>query len=144
MTLAALLEKEADAHEAVDAYALVLQENKNDASAVGGLERLFAEEAVRVEVSRLLDPVYDTRRRRVGEMMYEQMPEEWQQWLDLTPLERFRRSEVIFALCTNERASGPCRQRYGASVIPGPGRTHFPVPGDPSLTGRGCRMKVRT
>ena len=30
-------------------------------------------------------------------MTYEQMPEEWQEWLDLTPLERFRRSEVIFA-----------------------------------------------
>ena len=30
-------------------------------------------------------------------MTYEQMPEEWQEWLDLTPLERFRRSEEIFA-----------------------------------------------
>ena len=29
-------------------------------------------------------------------MMYEQMSEEWQEWLDLTPLERFRRSEEIF------------------------------------------------
>jgi len=30
-------------------------------------------------------------------MLYEEMSEEWQEWLDLTPLERFRRSEEIFA-----------------------------------------------
>lgn len=30
-------------------------------------------------------------------MTYEQMPEEWQEWIDLTPLECFRRSEAIFA-----------------------------------------------
>jgi hypothetical protein len=30
-------------------------------------------------------------------MIYEELPEEWQEWLDLTPLERFRRSEQIFA-----------------------------------------------
>lgn len=30
-------------------------------------------------------------------MTYEQLPEEWQEWLDLTPLERFRRSEELFA-----------------------------------------------
>ena len=30
-------------------------------------------------------------------MTYEQMPEEWQEGVDLTPLERFRRSEEIFA-----------------------------------------------
>ena len=30
-------------------------------------------------------------------MTYEQMPEEWQEWIDLTPMERFRRSEEIFA-----------------------------------------------
>ena len=30
-------------------------------------------------------------------MMFEQMPEEWQEWIDLTPLERFRESEKIFA-----------------------------------------------
>ena len=33
----------------------------------------------------------------VSAMTYEQMPEEWQEWLDLTPLERFRQSEQIFA-----------------------------------------------
>ena len=30
-------------------------------------------------------------------MTYEQMPEEWQEWIDLTPMERFRQSEIIFA-----------------------------------------------
>ena len=30
-------------------------------------------------------------------MTYEQLPDEWKEWLDLTPLERFRRSEEIFA-----------------------------------------------
>jgi hypothetical protein len=30
-------------------------------------------------------------------MTYEQMPEEWQEWIDLTPLERFKQSEQIFA-----------------------------------------------
>ena len=30
-------------------------------------------------------------------MLYEQLPDEWKEWLDLTPLERFRRSEEIFA-----------------------------------------------
>ena len=27
-------------------------------------------------------------------MTYEQMPDEWKEWVDLTPLERFRRSET--------------------------------------------------
>ena len=30
-------------------------------------------------------------------MTYEQMPDEWQEWLELTPIERFRESEKIFA-----------------------------------------------
>ena len=30
-------------------------------------------------------------------MTYEQLPDEWKEWLDLTPLERFRESEKIFA-----------------------------------------------
>ena len=30
-------------------------------------------------------------------MTYEEMPKEWQEWLKLTPLERFRQSEQIFA-----------------------------------------------
>ena len=30
-------------------------------------------------------------------MTYEEMPEEWQEWLELTPIERFRQSEKIFA-----------------------------------------------
>jgi hypothetical protein len=30
-------------------------------------------------------------------MTYEQLTEEWQEWLDLAPLERFRRSEEFFA-----------------------------------------------
>ena len=30
-------------------------------------------------------------------MTFEQMPEEWQEWITLTPLERFRQSEQIFA-----------------------------------------------
>jgi hypothetical protein len=28
--------------------------------------------------------------------MYEDLPEVWQEWVDLTPLERFRESEKIF------------------------------------------------
>ena len=30
-------------------------------------------------------------------MTYEQLPDEWKEWVDLTPLDRFRRSEEIFA-----------------------------------------------
>ena len=30
-------------------------------------------------------------------MTYEQMPDEWKEWLDLSPLERFRRSEELLA-----------------------------------------------
>ena len=30
-------------------------------------------------------------------MTYEEMPEEWQEWMALTPLERFQQSEQIFA-----------------------------------------------
>ena len=30
-------------------------------------------------------------------MTFEEMPEEWQEWLELTPIERFRQSEKIFA-----------------------------------------------
>ena len=30
-------------------------------------------------------------------MTYEQLPDEWKEWLDLTPIERFRESEKIFA-----------------------------------------------
>ncbi|MFN0080658.1 MAG: hypothetical protein ACKVY0_29670 [Prosthecobacter sp.] len=30
-------------------------------------------------------------------MTYEQLPDEWKEWLDLSPLERFRQSEQIFA-----------------------------------------------
>ncbi len=30
-------------------------------------------------------------------MTYEQLPDEWKEWLDLSPLEGFRRSEEMFA-----------------------------------------------
>ena len=30
-------------------------------------------------------------------MIYEQLPDEWKEWLDLSPIERFRESEKIFA-----------------------------------------------
>ena len=30
-------------------------------------------------------------------MTYEQLPDEWKEWLDLTPLERFAESEKLFA-----------------------------------------------
>ena len=30
-------------------------------------------------------------------MTYEQMPDEWKEWIDLTPIERFRQSEILFA-----------------------------------------------
>lgn len=29
-------------------------------------------------------------------MTYEKLPDEWKEWVDLTPLERFRRSQKIF------------------------------------------------
>jgi hypothetical protein len=28
---------------------------------------------------------------------FEEMPDEWKEWLDLTPIERFRESEKLFA-----------------------------------------------
>jgi len=30
-------------------------------------------------------------------MVFEEMPDEWKEWLALTPIERFRESEKIFA-----------------------------------------------
>ena len=33
-------------------------------------------------------------------MTYEQLPDEWKEWVDLTPLERFRRSEGGVCLIT--------------------------------------------
>ena len=30
-------------------------------------------------------------------MTFEEMPDEWQEWLALTPIERFRQSEKLFA-----------------------------------------------
>lgn len=30
-------------------------------------------------------------------MTYEQMPDEWKEWIDLTPIERFQQSEILFA-----------------------------------------------
>jgi hypothetical protein len=30
-------------------------------------------------------------------MTFEEMPDEWQEWLELTPIERFRQSEKLFA-----------------------------------------------
>ena len=30
-------------------------------------------------------------------MTYEQLPDEWKDWLDLSPIERFRQSELLFA-----------------------------------------------
>ncbi len=30
-------------------------------------------------------------------MTFEAMPDEWQEWLELTPIERFRQSELLFA-----------------------------------------------
>jgi hypothetical protein len=30
-------------------------------------------------------------------MTFEEMPDEWQEWLKLTPIERFRQSEKLFA-----------------------------------------------
>ena len=30
-------------------------------------------------------------------MIYDDLPDEWKEWLDLTPIERFRESEKIFA-----------------------------------------------
>ncbi len=36
-------------------------------------------------------------RRVCGAMRFEDWPEEWQEWARLTPLERFRESEKIFA-----------------------------------------------
>ena len=33
----------------------------------------------------------------VEDVTFEEMPDEWQEWLELTPIERFRQSEKIFA-----------------------------------------------
>jgi hypothetical protein len=33
----------------------------------------------------------------LAKMTYEQMPEEWQEWIDLSPMERFKQSEQPFA-----------------------------------------------
>jgi hypothetical protein len=30
-------------------------------------------------------------------MTYEEMPDEWKEWLELTPIQRFRESEKLFA-----------------------------------------------
>ncbi len=30
-------------------------------------------------------------------MIFEEMPDEWKEWLELTPIERFRQSEKLFA-----------------------------------------------
>jgi len=30
-------------------------------------------------------------------MIFEQMSDEWQEWIELTPIERFRQSEKLFA-----------------------------------------------
>lgn len=30
-------------------------------------------------------------------MIYDDLPDEWKEWLDLTPIERFRESEKLFA-----------------------------------------------
>jgi len=30
-------------------------------------------------------------------MMFEDMPDEWKEWIELTPLERFQQSEKLFA-----------------------------------------------
>jgi hypothetical protein len=30
-------------------------------------------------------------------MIFEELPDEWKEWLELTPIERFRQSEKIFA-----------------------------------------------
>ena len=30
-------------------------------------------------------------------MTFEQLPDEWKEWLELTPIERFRQSEKLFA-----------------------------------------------
>jgi hypothetical protein len=30
-------------------------------------------------------------------MLFEDLPDEWKEWIDLTPIERFRQSEKIFA-----------------------------------------------
>ena len=35
--------------------------------------------------------------RILESMTYEEMPDEWKEWLDLTPIERFRQSEILFA-----------------------------------------------
>jgi hypothetical protein len=30
-------------------------------------------------------------------MLYEDLPDEWKEWIDLSPIERFRQSEKLFA-----------------------------------------------
>jgi tetratricopeptide (TPR) repeat protein len=55
---AALLEKDGEASEAVDAYARVLAENAGESAAVEGLERLFAREQGRRLAAKVLEPHY--------------------------------------------------------------------------------------
>ncbi|MFL5318877.1 MAG: tetratricopeptide repeat protein [Myxococcaceae bacterium] len=55
---AALFEKSNDAPHAVAAYAQVLELLAQDPAAVAGLERLLSVEAVRVDVAKLLEPIY--------------------------------------------------------------------------------------
>lgn len=55
---AALLEKSEEFAEAVPAWVSVLELTPGDAAAIAGLERLFAVERVKVDVAKLLEPVY--------------------------------------------------------------------------------------
>lgn len=53
-----LLEKEGQVVEAIRAWGAALGLSRNEPQAVAGLERLLAQETVRVEAARLLEPVY--------------------------------------------------------------------------------------
>lgn len=68
-------------------------------------------------------------------MTYEQMPDEWKEWIDLTPIERFRQSEILFAYIW----------QWEAALIPTPIRqvlSTMRVNGVRALLMGGARLRI--
>ena len=68
-------------------------------------------------------------------MTFEEMPDEWQEWLALTPIERFRQSEKIFAqylamggsLDPDPDPTSPFHDAQASSAVPAYGGTSLRV-----------------
>jgi hypothetical protein len=58
--------------------------------------------------------------------MFGDFPDEWREWIALTPLERWRESQKIFAQYLAQRGS----------LDPDPDPMRLPLPNKPSPTGR--------